>query len=230
MKQKKSASILKKFLIINLTVFSVLGLFTIIYLEAIQPNLVKERSDNHIIVIKNTKDNLERLNIEYTKEGIRDFLLSTRFLFQSLDRVQFYDLLGNLIGDTNILDLDQSVFTGSDIIIEEALGGETIKPNIEERLEEEEIDEIKDIITNKYNDEIMTVSNYKKNNFFVSTRSKIKFQNNDIGYIVVSEQANDITTAVKERKAFIIRTMIAVAIVILIFSLFENKPQHLHQF
>ena len=70
MKQKKSASILKKFLIINLTVFSVLGLFTIIYLEAIQPNLVKERSENHKIVIKNTKDNLERLNIEYTKEAV----------------------------------------------------------------------------------------------------------------------------------------------------------------
>ena len=63
----------------------------------------------------------------------------------------------------------------------------------------------------------------KKNNFFVSTLSKIKFQNDDIGYIVVSEQANDINTAVKERKAFIIRTMIAVAIVILIFSLFLNK-------
>ena len=128
-------------------------------------------------------------------------------MFQSLDRVQFYDLSGNLIGDTNILDLDQTVFTGSDIIFEEALSGERITPEIEERLEEEEIDEIKDIITNKYNDETMTVSNYKKNNFFVSTLSKIKFGNNDIGYIVVSEQANDITTAVKERKAFIIRTL-----------------------
>ncbi len=223
MKQKKSASILKKFLIINLTVFSVLGLFTIIYLEAIQPTLVKERSENHKIVITNTKDNLERLNIEYTKEGIRDFLLSTRFLFQSLDRVQFYDLSGNLIGDTNILDLDQSVFTGSDIIFEEALGDNSITPEIEERLEEEEIDEIKDIITNKYNDEIMTLTIDEKNNFFVSTLSKIKFKNNEIGYIVVSEQANDITNAVKERKAFIIRTMIAVVIVILIFSLFLNK-------
>ena len=50
-----------------------------------------------------------------------------------------------------------------------------------------------------------------------------KFQEKDIGYIVVSEQANDIIIAVKERKAFIIRTMIAVAIVILIFSLFLNK-------
>ena len=66
MKQKKSASILKKFLIFNLTVFSVLGLFTIIYLEAIQPTLVNERSNNHKVVINNTKDNLERLGIEYT--------------------------------------------------------------------------------------------------------------------------------------------------------------------
>ena len=223
MKQKKSASILKKFLIINLTVFSVLGLFTIIYLEAIQPNLVNERSNNHKVVINNTKDNLERLNIEYTKEGIRNFLLSTRFLFQSLDRVQFYDLSGNLLGDTNILDLDQSVFTGSDIIFEETLGSKTITSEIKERLEEEEKDKIKDIIKNKYNDEIMILTDDEKNNFFVSTLSKIEFQNNDIGYIVVSEQANDIITAVKERKAFIIRTMIAVAIVILIFSLFLNK-------
>ena len=128
-----------------------------------------------------------------------------------------------LLGDTNILDLDQSVFTGSDIIFEETLGSETITPEIEERLEEEEKDEIKDIITNKYNDEIMTLTDDEKNNFFVSTLSKIKFQNNDIGYIVVSEQANDIITAVKERKAFIVRTMIAVVIVILIFSLFLNK-------
>ena len=223
MKQKKSASILKKFLIINLTVFSVLGLFTIIYLEAIQPTLVKERSDNHKIVINNTKDNLERLNIEYTKEGIRDFLLSTRFLFQSLDRVQFYDLSGNLIGDTNILDLDQTVFSRSDIIFEETLEGDKITLETEDRLEEEQKDEIKDIIVNKYDDEIMTLTDGDKNNFFVSTLSKIKFQENDIGYIVVSEQANDILIAVKERKAFIVRTMIAVAIVILIFSLFLNK-------
>ena len=223
MKQKKSASILKKFLLFNLTVFSILGLFTIIYLEAIQPTLVSERSSNHKIVINNTKENLQRLNIEYTKKGIREFLLSTRFLFQSLDRVQFYDLSGNLIGDTNILDLDQSVFSRSEIIFEEILGGDTITPEIEERLEEEEKDEIKDIIVNKYDEEIMTLTDDEKNNFIVSTLSKIKFQERDIGYIVVSEQANDIIIAVKERKAFIIRTMIAVAIVILIFSLFLNK-------
>ena len=48
----------------------------------------------------------------------------------------------------------------------------------------------------------------------VSTISKVNIDNKDIGFIVVSEQANDIVTAVKERKAFIGRTMIAVAIVI----------------
>ena len=152
MKQKKSASILKKFLLFNFTVFSVLGIFTIIYLEAIQPNLVKNRTINQKVIISNTVDNFERLSIDFTKEGIRTFLLSARFLFQSLDRVQFYDIRGNLIGDTNILDLDQSVFSRSDFIIEETIDGKSITPEIQERLEEEEKDNIKEIILNQYID------------------------------------------------------------------------------
>ena len=40
---------------------------------------------------------------------------------------------------------------------------------------------------------------------------------------MVTEQANDILIAVEERKNFIIRTVLAVALVILIFSLFLNK-------
>jgi len=223
MKQKKTASILKKFLLFNLTVFTVLGLFTIIYLEAIQPNLVKKRTINHKVIISNTVDHFDRLNINYTKSGIRTFLLSARFLFQSLDRVQFYDLMGNLIGDTNILDLDQAVFSRSDFIIEETLGGESITPEIQERLEEEEKDNVKEIILNKYSNEPITIAETIKNNFFVSTLNQVNIDNKDIGFIVVSEQANDIVTAVKERKAFVIRTMIAVVIVTLIFSLFLNK-------
>jgi two-component system, OmpR family, sensor histidine kinase ChvG len=223
MKQKKSASILKKFLLFNLTVFSVLGIFTIIYLEAIQPNLVKNRTTNHKVIISNTVDHFERLNINFTKEEIRTFLLSARFLFQSLDRVQFYDLQGNLIGDTNILDLDQSVFSRSDFIIEETLDGKSIAPKTQERLEEEEKDNVKEIIISQYTDQPITLDETIKNDFFVSTLSKVNIDEEDIGFIVVSEQANEIITAVKERKAFIVRTMIAVAIVILIFSLFLNK-------
>ena len=69
MKQKKSASILKKFLLFNFTVFSVLGLFTIIYLEAIQPTLVNERSSNHRVVINNTKENFNNKEKQNNKKS-----------------------------------------------------------------------------------------------------------------------------------------------------------------
>ena len=61
-------------------------------------------------IIKNTTDHLERLKIKLNKEEINKFLLSTGFLFQGLDRVQFFSLDGELVGDTNILDLDPKVF------------------------------------------------------------------------------------------------------------------------
>ena len=126
MNQKKSASILKKFLLFNLLVFSVLGLFTFIYLQAIQPNLVNNKSTNHLVVIKNTSDHLERLNVDFNEEGLSTFLLSARFLFQNLDRVQFFNLEGNLVGDTNMLDLDQTVFSRSELIIEQEIDSTNI--------------------------------------------------------------------------------------------------------
>ena len=223
MKPKKTASILKKFLLFNLTTFSILGLFTIFYLKAIQPNLVKKRATDHKIIISNTVDHLKRLNVNYSEEGIRTFLLSTRFLFQSLDRVQFYDLSGKLIGDTNILDLDQNVFSRSDIIIEETIGGKksTNEPSFEKSNEKSD-DSLKEILQ-QYKGTPLTLSEVNKNDFFVKTLSEINLKDQNIGFILVSEQANDIINAVKERKDFIIRTVFAVALVILIFSMFLNK-------
>jgi len=61
------------------------------------------------------------------------------------------------------------------------------------------------------------------NNFFISTLNKVENKNQLSGYIIVTEQANDILIAVEERKNFILRTVLAVGIVILIFSLFLNK-------
>ncbi len=224
MRQKKSASILKKFLLFNLGVFSILGLLTIVYLKAIQPNLVKKRTANHYLIINNTVDHLQRLDINFNGKGIRTFLLSTRFLFQSLDRVQFYSIDGDLIGDTNILDLDQNVFTRSDTIIEETIDGQVKeKSNSKELIKEQNKNLIKEAILNKYENEPITISENIQNNFFVSTLARIKLNNEDAGFIAVSEEANDILNAVKERKAFIIRTVLAVALVILIFSLFLNK-------
>ena len=93
----KNLSILKKFLFINFIFFSIIGLFTFIYLENVQPNLIKKKSSNHIEVINNTIDNLTRLNIKFVEEDIRKFLFSTRFLFQNLDRVIFFDNQLNLL-------------------------------------------------------------------------------------------------------------------------------------
>ena len=223
MRQKKSASILRKFLLFNLAVFSVLGLFTIFYLKAVQPNLVSKRTASHFIIINNTIDHLQRLDIEFNEKEVKTFLLSTRFLFQSLDRVRFYDLNGDLFGDTNILDLDKNVFTKSDLIIEETLDGKVKEKNNLVELKKKPNDTINQALFNKYEEEPITVSEKIQNNFFVSTISKVKLNNEEKGFIVVSEQANDILIAVKERKAFIIRTVLAVALVILIFSLFLNK-------
>ena len=107
----KNLSILKKFLFINLTFFTVIGLFTLVYLKNVQPNLIKKKSSNHIEVINNTIDNLTRLDVKFNEEDIRRFLFSTRFLFQNLDRVIFFDNELNLIGDTDTLDLDPRSFT-----------------------------------------------------------------------------------------------------------------------
>ena len=105
-----SSTILKKFLVFNLIIFLVLGIFTFLYLTATKPNLVKSRSNHHSTIIKNTSDHINRLNIEFTKESTTKFLLDARFLFQNLDRVQLYDLKYNLLADTDTLDLAQDIF------------------------------------------------------------------------------------------------------------------------
>ena len=107
----KNLSILKKFLFINFIFFTIISLFTFLYLKNVQPNLIKKKSSNHIEVIKNTTDNLKRLDIKFNEEDIRRFLFSTRFLFQNLDRVIFFDNELNLVGDTDTLDLDPRSFT-----------------------------------------------------------------------------------------------------------------------
>ncbi len=228
MNQKKSSSILKKFLLFNLLVFSVLGLFTYIYLQAIQPSLVKNKSTNHLMVIKNTTDHLQRLNIDFNEKGLSTFLLSARFLFQSLDRVQFFNLNGNLIGDTNMLDLDQNVFSRSELIIEEDINNTSTKKinnevnsNIKDSLDYYQ--EIKTTILNKLKDEPLVIESKVKKDFFVQTLSKVLVRDEKVGYILVGEQSNEILVAVDERKDFIIRTVLALALAILIFSVFLNK-------
>ena len=107
----KNISILKKFLFINLIVFIIIGSLTAIYLKGIQPNLINNKTSNHINIINNTIDHIRRLKIQINKDDIRKFLISTRFLFQNLDRVMIFDNNFDLMGDTDTLDLDPRSFS-----------------------------------------------------------------------------------------------------------------------
>ena len=126
------SSILKKFLVFNLIVFLVLGAFTYLYLNAIKPNLIKNRSNQHSKIINNTSDHINRLNIEFTKESATKFLLDARFLFQNLDRVQLYDLNSNLLADTDTLDLAQDIFVISQNVQETSIDKSDENLNISE--------------------------------------------------------------------------------------------------
>ena len=225
-KYLKSLSILKKFLFINFIIFTIIGLFTIIYLNNIQPNLIKKKSINHINIINNTVDNLLRLEVKFVTEDIRKFLFSTRFIFQNLDRVIFFDNDLNLIGDTDTLDLDPRAFSTRLNDIEfESLNEKKI--NKENKDKSKNVDEKKfisfELILKKYvsSDEYgdpFTFAKENFNQFKLTTIKNVTKEDLNIGYILITENANDIKVAIDERKAFVIRTAISVGFVILIFS------------
>ena len=122
----KKLSILKKFLLINLIAFILIGSGTVIYLKTVKPNLIKKKSVNHIKIINNTIDHIKRLNVKFEINEIRSFLFSTRFLFQNLDRVLLFDNNFNLIGDTDTLDLDPRAFSSKLDVVEEEIQEEVV--------------------------------------------------------------------------------------------------------
>ncbi len=198
---RSSSSILRKFLIFNFFIFLVLGLFTFFYLQAIQPNLVKQHTEKHTVIIGNTSNHIERLKINFEEKSLKNFLLSTRFLFQNLERVQFYNGDGRLIGDSNVLDLDQNVFSKSDTILEENIN-EKISPQDSESKNEKLIkkkknENIENLIKKK-NDDPIVLQIEENNNFYVKTLDGVTVNGQVLGYIMVTEQANEILTAVEE--------------------------------
>ena len=224
-------SILKKFLLINIFFFTIIGLFTFLYLKNVQPNLIKKKSSNHIKIINNTTDNLIRLNIKFIEEDIRKFLFSTRFIFQNLDRVIFFDNNLNLIGDTDTLDLDPRSFTNRlDIIELEILSEEKTKEIIEQKninIGSKNLVSLKDILSNYVTSKNFgtpyTFTQEDLNQFKLTTIKNVMQNGKNVGYLAITENANDVKAAIDERKTFIIRTAIAVGIVILIFSYVLNR-------
>ena len=224
-----SSSILRKFLAFNLIIFLVLGIFTYLYLNALKPNLVKNRSKQHETIINNTSDHINRLNFKFTQESATEFLLSTRFLFQNLDRVQLYDLNSNLLADTDTLDLAQDIFIQSHDVQQTLIDKFDENINIVERTKAiktatfDTESYVKGYSEQKNVNDKLVIGESINNHFYVMTINSVKLDGENKGYIIVSEIANDILVAVDERKNFILRTVFSVALVILIFSVFLNK-------
>ncbi len=225
----RSSSILKKFLVFNFIVFLVLSIFTFLYLQDIEPNLVNNRSKQHDKIINNTSNHINRLNIEFSKEGLTEFLLSTRFLFQNLDRVQLYDLNSKILADTDTLDLAEDIFSPSESIQETLIGKSEEDLNMNEGLILKKTgtfntaNYVNEYSMQKNPTNKLVIQETINNNFYVITIDSIKIDGKNKGFIVVSETANDILTAVDERKNFILRSVFIAALVILIFSVFLNK-------
>ena len=225
----KSLSILKKFLFINLIIFIIIGSLTVLYLQTVKPNLILKKTVNHIQVINNTIEHISRLNVKFEEEDIRKFLFSTRFLFQNLDRVILFDNQLNLVGDTDTLDLDPRSFSNKmDIVELEILSEEKSKKITETKnLNKKKTISLKDILTNyswsKNFGKPYTFTQEGYNQFILNTVKNVTFEGNNVGYLAISENANDIKSAIDERKTFILRTAIFIAIVIFIFSFVLNR-------
>ncbi len=227
----KNLSILKKFLFINLIFFTIIGIFLFIYLKNVQPNLIKKKTSNHIEVINNTIDNLTRLNVEFVEDDIRKFLFSTRFLFQNLDRVIFFDNQLKLLGDTDTLDLDPRSFSQRLDIVEFEESTEkktkeiTKKKNID--VGNNNVVSLNDVLLNYASSKNFgtpfTFTQEEFNKFKLTTIKNVMQKGENIGYLAITENANDVKAAIDERKTFVIRTALAIGLVILIFSFVLNR-------
>ena len=226
----KNLSILKKFLFLNLVFFLVIGVFTLLYLRSIEPSLIKNKASNHIQIIDNTTDHLKRLKINFNIDEIKKFLFSTRFLFQNLDRVVIFDSNFNLIGDTDTLDLDPRSFSPKLEIVEMDILDSKVKKtdsNKQTSLESKNLPFLKDKLTNYVNSSefgkplAFTQNTYEQ--FILTTIKNVNIDENNYGFIVIQENANEIRVAINERKNFILRTAAIVIVVIMIFSFVLNR-------
>ena len=225
----KNLSILKKFLFINLLVFIFISSLTIAYLIGIQPNLINKKTSNHIQIINNTIEHIRRLQIQFNEDDIRRFLFSTKFLFQNLDRVIIFDSDFNLIGDTDTLDLDPRSFSQRLEIIEMDILSDDSKSEEKKigKFKKEDSTSLNDILVNysKSADfgKPFTFTKESYDQFLLITIKNVNDGEKNIGFLAITEKANDIRAAINERKIFIIRTAIVVALVILIFSFVLNR-------
>tara|TARA_X000001036_G_scaffold381409_1_gene373440 strand:- start:318 stop:1595 length:1278 start_codon:yes stop_codon:yes gene_type:complete len=145
--------------------------------------------------------------------------------------VIFFDNALNLVGDTDTLDLDPRSFSKRlDTVELEILNEKKIKEIIEKKNIDIGTDysvSLNDVLINYAGSKNFglpfTFTQEEFNKFKLITIKNVMNNDQNIGYLAITENANDVKAAIDERKTFIIRTAIAVGIVILIFSFVLNR-------
>ncbi|MSP06215.1 MAG: hypothetical protein EXR13_01405 [Candidatus Fonsibacter sp.] len=218
-------SLLARFLFINLFFFSVLTLATYSYLQSIEPDLVGNKKIEHSKLIKNIVLNMELQNIPNKRENLKSFLANYKYLLPNINQIRIYDLKKEIIVDTHSLDLNTRPFYKVPDVQEKKLATDNI-PDTSDLTSREEEKLFNKIINDNLNilgsDKILTLTRKIKNNFIVVSLSSLTLNNEKKGFIVITEEANEIENAVTERKNFVLRTAVSVAVIILIFSIFLN--------
>ena len=215
----KNLSILQKFLFINLVVLVIIIIITFFYLGAIQDNLVNQKQKSHTDIITQTTTNLKKSKVNFNENGINEFLFSkkSRFpYFEKLDRVIFFDNQLNWIGDTRS--------APSSLLLIEELSEQSNENefNNQENKKETNFDEDLNRFYLSGSEESYTDIKKINNQFFVFSINKVNYLNNE-GYILITENADNIIAQIEERENFIIRTAFVVLLVILIFSYVLNR-------
>ena len=163
------------------------------------------------------------------KRILEDFYFQQDFYFKTLDRVILFDNQFNLVGDTDTLDLDPRSFSSRlDIVELEILDKEKSKKIVETKnINKEKTVSLKDVLTNyswsKDYGKPFTFTQEGYDQFLLTTVKNITLNGVNIGYLVITENANDVKSAIDERKTFILRTAIFIIIVIFIFSFVLNR-------
>ena len=218
-------SLLAKFLFINLFFFSILTLATYSYLQSIEPELVNNKKKEHSKLIKNIALNIELQRTPLKRDNLKNFLANYKYLLPNINQIRIYDLKKQIITDVHSLDINAKPFYKLPEVQERKLTADNI-PDTSDLTTQQEEKLLNKIISDNLNilgsDKILTFSKKIKDNFIVVSLSSLILNDENKGFIVITEDSNDIQNAVIERKNFVIRTALSVAAIILIFSIFLN--------
>ena len=136
-----------------------------------------------------------------------------------------------MVGDTDTLDLDPRSFsTRLDTIELEILNEKKTKEITEKKninIGKKNSVSLNDVLFNYASSKNFgtpfTFTQEEFNKFELTTIKNVMQNGENIGYLAITENANDIKAAIDERKTFIIRTAMAVGVVIFIFSFVLNR-------